>query len=309
MSTKTYINNLKFDIMADTMLSFNDNSLSTDFLSMDDLRKACPAAFKTTPTNPGVSERYVHANTATVVEDLAKLGWYPVQAKQCRPKKNSKGIRSFHMIAFQNPDVKICKPVTDITGETTEIVDSYLCIILTNCYDGFILFKFMVGLFRLVCSNGLVMCSDEMVNMSIRHINYDFEALRLVVTNAIEQVPYIVNTMNTMKNTKLSETEKKELATAVVKIRKDVEDNEKFSIDEATIMDILEPVRDEDNSDDLWTVFNICQEKMIKGGFQATGKNDKVRKQRKITSIKKDVEYNQRLWEIATRFMPATVAA
>lgn len=295
--------------MADTMLSFNDNSLSTDFLSMDDLRKACPAAFKTTPTNPGVSERYVHANTATVVEDLAKLGWYPVQAKQCRPKKNSKGIRSFHMIAFQNPDVKICKPVTDITGKTTEIVDSYPRIILTNSHDGFNSFKFMVGLFRLVCSNGLVMCSDEMVNMSIRHINYDFEALRLVVTNAIEQVPYIVNTMNTMKNTKLSETEKKELATAVVKIRKDVEDNEKFSIDEATIMDILEPVRDEDNSDDLWTVFNICQEKMIKGGFQATGKNDKVRKQRKITSIKKDVEYNQRLWEIATRFMPATVAA
>lgn len=295
--------------MADTMLSFNDNSLSTDFLSMDDLRKACPAAFKTTPTNPGVSERYVHANTATVVEDLAKLGWYPVQAKQCRPKKNSKGIRSFHMIAFQNPDVKICKPVTDITGETTEIVDSYPRIILTNSHDGFNSFKFMVGLFRLVCSNGLVMCSDEMVNMSIRHINYDFEALRLVVTNAIEQVPYIVNTMNTMKNTKLSETEKKELATAVVKIRKDVEDNEKFSIDEATIMDILEPVRDEDNSDDLWTIFNICQEKMIKGGFQATGKNDKVRKQRKITSIKKDVEYNQRLWEIATRFMPATIAA
>ena len=295
--------------MADTMLSFSDNSLSTDFLSMDDLRKACPAAFKTTPTNPGVSERYVHANTATVVEDLAKLGWYPVQAKQCRPKKNSKGIRSFHMIAFQNPDVKICKSVTDVTGETTEIIDSYPRIILTNSHDGFNSFNFMVGLFRLVCSNGLVMCSDEMVNMSIRHINYDFEALRLVVTNAIEQVPYIVNTMNTMKNTKLSEAEKKELATAVVKIRKDVEDDEKFSIDEATVMDILEPVRDEDNSDDLWTVFNICQEKMIKGGFQSTGKNDKVRKQRKITSIKKDVEYNQRLWEIATKFMPATVAA
>lgn len=291
--------------MADTMLSFNDNSLSTDFLSMDDLRKACPAAFKTTPTNPGVSERYVHANTATVVEDLAKLGWYPVQAKQCRPKKNSKGIRSFHMIALQNPDVKICKPVTDITGETTEIVDSYPRIILTNSHDGFNSFKFMVGLFRLVCSNGLVLCSDEMVNMSIRHINYSFEALRTVVSSAIEQIPYIVNTMNTMKNTNLSEAEKKELATAVVKIRKDVEDNEKFNIDEATIMDILEPVRDEDKSDDLWTVFNICQEKMIKGGFQATGKNDKVRKQRKITSIKKDIDYNQRLWEIAMRFMPA----
>ena len=295
--------------MADTMLSFSDNNLSTNFLSMDDLRKACPAAFKNTPTNPSVSERYVHANTATVIEDLAKLGWYPVQAKQCRQKKNSKGIRSFHMIAFQNPEVKISKMVENSDGTSTEMVDSYPRIILTNSHDGFNSFKFMVGLFRLVCSNGLILCSDEMVNMSIRHINYSFEALRTVVSSAIEQIPYIVNTMNTMKNTKLSEAEKKELATAVVKIRKDVEDDEKFSIDEATVMDILEPVRDEDNSDDLWTVFNICQEKMIKGGFQSTGKNDKVRKQRKITSIKKDVEYNQRLWEIATRFMPATVAA
>lgn len=295
--------------MADTMLSFTDNKLSTDFLSMDDLRKACPAAFKTTPTNPGVSERYVQANTATVIEDLAKLGWYPVQAKQCRPKKNSKGIRSFHMIALQNPDVKICKPVTDSTGETTEIVDSYPRIILTNSHDGFNSFKFMVGLFRLVCSNGLILCSDEMVNMSIRHINYNFEALRTVVSSAIEQIPYIVNTMNTMKNTKLSDTEKKELATAVVKVRKEVDDNQQIELDEATIMDILMPVREEDKGDDLWTIFNVCQEKLIKGGFQATGKNDKVRKQRKITSIKKDVEYNQRLWDIATRFMPATVAA
>lgn len=295
--------------MADTMLSFNDNSLSTDFLSMDDLRRMCPAAFKTSPTNPNVSERYVHANTATVVEDLAKLGWQPVQAKQCRPKKGSKGIRSFHMLAFQNPEVKISKMVDNADGTSTEIVDSYPRIILTNSHDGFNSFKFMVGLFRLVCSNGLVVCSDEMVNMSIRHINYDFEALRKVVASAIEQVPQITCTMNTMKNTTLTEANKKELATAVVKVRKEMDDNQQIELDEATIMDILMPVREEDKGDDLWTVFNVCQEKLIKGGFQATGKNDKVRKQRKITSIKKDVEYNQRLWEIATRFMPATAAA
>jgi hypothetical protein len=112
-----------------------------------------------------------------------------------------------------------------------------------------------------------------------------------------------------MKNTTLTEANKKELATAVVKVRKEMDDNQQIELDEATIMDILMPVREEDKGDDLWTVFNVCQEKLIKGGFQATGKNDKVRKQRKITSIKKDVEYNQRLWEIATRFMPATVAA
>ena len=295
--------------MADTMLSFSDNSLSTNFLSMDDLRKACPAAFKTSPTNPNVSERYVQASTATVIEDLAKLGWYPTEAKQCRSKKGSKGIRSFHMIALQNPNVKISKIVENSDGTSTEIVDSYPRIILTNSHDGFNSFKFILGLVRLICSNGLVLCSDEFANLSIRHINYTFETLRTVVADIVEKVPYVVSTMNDMKNTIISDDNKKELATAVVKIRKELDDNQKIELDEATIMDILMPVREEDKGDDLWTVFNVCQEKMIKGGFQATGKNDKVRKQRKITSIKKDIEYNQRLWEVATRFMPATVAA
>lgn len=295
--------------MADTMLSFGNNKLSNEFLSMEDLKRLCPAAFLTKPTNPNVSERYVQANTATVVSDLDKLGWKPVQAKQCRQKRNSSGIRSFHMIAFQNPNVKICKPITDSDGNTTEIVDSYPRIILTNSHDGFNSFKFMVGLFRLVCSNGLVVCSDEMVNMSIRHVNYDFETLRLVVTNAIEQVPYIVNTMNTMKNTIMSYDDKKELASAVVKIRKEVDDNEKIDIDEKTITDILMPLRDEDNGDDLWTIFNICQEKLIKGGFKSIGKNNKARKQRGITSIKKDVDFNQRLWAAAMNYLPASVAA
>ena len=93
--------------MADTMLSFANNQISTNFLSENDIMVKCPNAFKTEPTNPGVSERYVQATTIDVVRDMAKLGWYPVEAKQCRNKKGSSGIRSFHMIAFQNPDVKV----------------------------------------------------------------------------------------------------------------------------------------------------------------------------------------------------------
>lgn len=288
-----------------TMLSFGDNGLATKFMTMDELRAACPVAFKENPTNPNVSDRYVQANTITVINDLEKLGWYPVQAKQCRMKKNSKGVRSFHMIALQNPDVKIVKQNAD----GTETVDTFPRIILTNSHDGFNSFKFMVGLFRLVCSNGLVVADNEMVNMSIRHINYSFDELRRVVAEAIKQVPNIVCTMNTMKNTEVTDEQKREIATEVVKIRKGIEDEQKFDIDEATIMDILNPVRKEDEANDLWTVFNICQEKLIKGGFSANGKNNKSRKQRGITSIKKDIDYNQRLWNVAMRYMPATVAA
>jgi hypothetical protein len=48
---------------------------------------------------------------------------------------------------------------------------------------------------------------------------------------------------------------------------------------------------------------------MIKGGFSATGKNGKARKQRPISSVKKDADYNQQLWALAEKYMPATVAA
>lgn len=283
-----------------TMLSFNNDNLATSFLSNDDIRRVCPMALHTTPTNPDVSDKYVHANTMTVVEDLAKLGWFPVQAKQCRNKKNSSGIRSFHMIAFQNPDVKITKTLDN--GE--KIVDTYPRIILTNSHDGFNSFKFMVGLFRIVCSNGLTVCNDQMVDMSIRHINYDFEELRRIVASAIEQVPGIVSTMNEMRTIMLTDEQKTALATEVVKIRKGIED-EDYIVDAEVVEDILTPVRNEDNGNDLWTIFNICQEKMIKGGFGFRGATNKLRKQRGITSIKKDMDFNQRLWQTASQYLMA----
>lgn len=281
-----------------TMISFRDDALSTTFLSNEDIKRVCPMALHTTPTNPNVSDKYVQANTMTVVEDLAKLGWYPVQAKQCRNKKNSSGIRSFHMVAFQNPDVKIMRNLDN--GE--KVVDTYPRIILTNSHDGYNSFKFMVGLFRLVCSNGLV-CGESMVEMSIRHMNYDFEELRKIVAKAIEQVPNIVATMNKMREIEATEEQKVAMATEVVKIRKGVESTEQIEVEQTVIEDILTPIRAEDNTNDLWTIFNICQEKMIKGGFSAPSRKSRSRKQRAITSIKKDMEYNQRLWNTASQYL------
>lgn len=281
------------------MIRFNDNELATSFLTKEDLQRQCPMAFKEVPTNPNVSNKYVHANTMTVVDDLAKLGWYPVQAKQCRTKKNSSGIRSFHMIAFQNENIKITKT----TDDGNSVVDTYPRIILTNSHDGYNSFKFMLGLFRLVCSNGLVVCDNQMVNMSIKHINYTFDELRMVVKTAIEEVPNIVNTMNEMRNINLNEKQKQELASEVLKIRKGIDENEQYEVEQSIIDDILSPVREEDKSNDLWTIFNICQEKLIKGGFLTITNKNKHRKVKSITSIKKDMEYNQRLWKTASKYL------
>ena len=276
------------------MLTFQDNKLSSEFLTNEQLKTICPMAFHQTPTNPNVSDKYIQASTIDVINDLAKLGWYPVQAKQCRNKKGSSGIRSFHIVAFQNPNIKI----VNVNDNGEEVVDTYPQIILTNSHDGFNSFKFMVGIFRLICSNGLV-CGEQMINMSIRHINYNFEELRTIVANAIEQVPNIVNTMNSMRTYIPTEEQKIDLALEVLRIRKGLELNNPLEVPQYVIQDILTPVRNEDKKNDLWTIFNICQEKMIKGGFKAENNKQKLRKQKGITSIKKDLDFNQRLWQKA----------
>lgn len=276
----------------DTMISLANQMAP---MTMDDVRTKCPYAFAEAPTNPGVSEKYTYANTETVINDMAKLGWYPVEAKQCRQKKGSSGIRSFHIVAFQHDDVKILNK----DGGT----EAYVRIILQNSHDGFHSFRFMMGCYRMVCSNGCILSDAEFADFSIRHINYSFDGLRAIVAKVIESVPATIVKMNVMNATILTDEEKREMAIETYKIRKGYAAEDKVNVDDQTVEDLLTPMRTEDEGNSLWNVFNVLQEKMIKGCFSANGKNNKRRKQRAITSVKKDIDYNQKLWEYSMNFL------
>ena len=272
-------------------------------MTNEQVKSVCPYAFAEDPTNPAVSGKYVHANTATVISDMEKLGWYPVEAKQCRQKKGSKGIRSFHMVVMESNDVK-----TNILGADGN-VEAKVRIIIQNSHDGFNSFRFMMGVYRFVCSNGMVVADAQFADFSIRHINYSFDELRGIVAKVMESVPATIDKMNAMNTTILTDDQKREMAVETYKIRKGYSAEDDINVDDQTVEDLLTPVRTEDEGDSLWNVFNVLQEKMIKGSFMAPGKNGKARKQRPITSIKKDLDYNQRLWALAEKYMPATVAA
>ena len=278
-----------------TMIHLSD-AQSSHIMTEDEIRTVCPVAFKTAPTNPDVSDKYVQATTIDVVRDMEKLGWHPVEAKQCRARKGSKGIRSFHMIAFENENVKIVK------GDSTEAM---VRVILTNSHDGFNSFKFMCGIYRLICSNGLVVSDMEFESISIRHINYDFNELRYTIAAMLDKIPEVVAKMNQMTAVTLTEEQKINFAKEAYRIRKGFEEGENFDVDNDTLTDILSPIRSEDEKDDLWTIFNRCQEKIIKGGFSAKSNKGRLRRQRGITSIKKDIDMNQKLWEVSQKYLSA----
>jgi len=272
--------------MNDVMLSFGKGLDS--YLTKDQIKNSAPLIFADAPTNPNVSDKYLFVNTETIIDDLEKLGWLPVQAAQRKSRKVEGTIFSKHMVAFQNPEIKI----TSKDGD-----DAFPRILLTNSHDGMQAFKFSVGIFRLVCSNGLVVADEQFSDFKIKHKGYSFEELRNVVRQAVQDLPNRVQVMNDMKNRILSEEEKRKLALDAMLIRAGVKT---LNYDQETIDDILEPKRKEDKGDDLWRVFNVVQEKITQGDFHAALTGAKVRKVRKIKSFEKDMKVNKQLFKLAT---------
>lgn len=281
----------------DVMMGYSTHNLSTTFLDEDEIKKRCPLAFYTAPTNPKVSEKYVQANTSTVINDMAKLGWYVVDAKQKGKRKNSSGIQSFHMVSFQNPDIKVM--------ENNE-VEAFPRIILTNSHDGMNSFKFMVGLYRLVCSNGLIVADETFEELTIRHINYTFEDLRHLVTKTVDALPKYIDTVNKMKATQLTKEQKYDFALKMLKLRKNVPADTQLTVSDSTLEEVLTPVRKDDEGDSVWNVFNVLQEKMIKGGSMVeSGKNNKLRKMRPVKSFVRDLNVNYSMYQTAMDYLDA----
>ena len=278
--------------MSDLIQSFNKGLDS--YLSKDQVKKVCPVAFKTAPTNPKVTDKYLFVNTETIIDDLDKLGWKPVSAAM-RKSRGKESIFSKHMVTFKNPDIMIKSKDGD---------DAFPRIILSNSHDGLQAFKFSVGIYRLVCSNGLVVADEKFSDFKIKHKGYSFSELRDVVSQAVKDLPNKVEVLNKMKSKILNKEEKEKLALDAMLIRAgitpDSDKAKKFEYDQETLEDILEPKREADKGDDLWRTFNVIQEKITQGDFHAALKGAKVRKVRKIKSFEKDLEVNKKLFKLAT---------
>ena len=272
--------------MSDILMNFEKGLGS--YLTKDQINSQAPLVFAKAPTNPNVTDKYLFVNTETIVDDLAKLNWFPVEVAQRKSRKAEGTIYSKHMVSFQNPDIKI----TSQDGD-----DAYPRILLTNSHDGMQSFRFSVGIFRLVCSNGLVVADEEFSDFRIKHKGYTFNQLRNVVKQAVKDLPNRVEVMNDMKNRILTQEEKNKLALDAMLIRAGVDNLE---YDAETIEDILEPKRAADAGDDLWRVFNVVQEKITQGDFHAALTGAKVRKVRKIKSFEKDLKVNKELFKLAT---------
>lgn len=264
------------------------------YLTKEEIKNLAPVVFATEPTNKQVSDKYLHVNTETVIDDLAKLGWFPVTAMQRKTKPRKDGsptIRSKHMVSFQNPDLMI-------KGKDGD--DAFPRIIVTNSHDGLSSFQFRVGIYRLVCSNGLVVADEEFSAFSIKHKGYTFEELQVVVAQAVADLPNKVEVLNKMQVRMLTAQEQTQLAMDAMALRAT---NPDAKYTEASIAEVLASTRKEDEGDSLWLVFNRVQESIINGGYSAALRGAKVRKVKKIKSFERDLQVNQDLFKLALAYV------
>src|SRR5712691_6787813 len=112
-------------------------------LTLDHIRRTAPSVFAERPWDT-VSEKCRFFPTVHVVEGLMAQGLLPVRAQQSRSRIPGKGDYTKHLLRFRQASL------LDSARESTvpEIV-------LINSHDGTSAYTLSLGLYRVLCTNGL----------------------------------------------------------------------------------------------------------------------------------------------------------
>ena len=252
-------------------------------LNEKELRTLAPSIFTTEPSYK-VSKKYTFLPTTRVINDLNQLGWEPYEASQRKSRTTKDSMFTKHLVRFRNRSVG-------------QLGDSIPEVVLTNSHDGRNSFNLHAGLFRLVCMNGLIIADKTFDHVKIKHQWYNLDELTKVTNSMMDKIPTIVTSINDMDSRTLSEKEKRSFAKKAMLTRWP-KGNDMLDID-----DMLQSIREGDKGDSVWKVYNVVQEKLIKGGLVFNNHREKIQKLRPIINIDRKVDVNKRLWELAETYV------
>lgn len=259
-------------------------------LSMDSLRARVPSAFAT-QAHESRSHRYTYIPTSDVIQAMITSGFQPFQASESRYRTPGKAGYTKHMLRFRQQNQQL------IVG------DSLFEIVLINSHDGSSAYKLMAGIFRLVCSNGMVVSESTFGMVHVRHSGNVVSEVIDASHKIIEGAPKVIEAVNGWRSLQLTGGEQQAFAEAARTLRfGDSEGNTETPI---TAAQLLAPRRPDDNKSDLWHTMNRVQENVIKGGISARGKaSDGSRRlftARHVKGIDQDVKLNKALWTLAAK--------
>jgi len=265
--------------------------MSLKALSREELTKLAPQVFNHV-VSKNLTSKYVHIPTDTIVDDMEALGWLPYDVKTVKTRKKTAATAK-HLIQFFNPEIVI----NNEEGKA----DMYPSLLLINSHDGSTAVRFEMGVFRLVCSNGLVIKSEDFGGFKMRHMGYSFEDLRNYIGELVNTLPTMVANLNKFSQVEMTPEQQHDFAIKAVEARF----GEEKQIPDEEIKNLLVAERREDTGNSVWVVLNRVQEKLTSGGFGYLNAKGKLRKSRAVKNFTQDVDMNQKLWAIAEEYIAA----
>jgi hypothetical protein len=160
-------------------------------LSHDALAARVPSIFAASPFT-SVSSRYGFVPTIDVVEGLKAVGLRPVSAGQTLTRVEGKRDFTRHVVRFR-PDYA----PTIANQALPEVV-------LLNSHDGSSGFKLWLGMFRMVCANGMIVCNSTLGAVSIPHRSNAVERARDESLALIERVSMLADTVERFQSVSVS---------------------------------------------------------------------------------------------------------
>jgi hypothetical protein len=252
-------------------------------VSFDRLQEMAPAVFATTPAIT-TKARYRFISTAQVVQALMNAGFAPSQAKQtlCRSIKRDPQFAK-HMLRFRMEQHHLI--VGDCVPE----------IILINSHDGTSSYQLRAGLYRLACSNGLIVSIGDFELISVPHRGNVIEDVVQGALTIASRFSGLTQTIENMRGIDLSADQRDHFAQQALRLRYPRAEQHV----PITIGRVLEAHRAADAGNDVWRVYNILQENLLRGGVIGQAASGRVTRTRSITAIRETVRLNEGLWQLA----------
>jgi len=239
---------------------------------------SAPSIFATS-ASPKVSPKYTFVPTLEILENFEKEGWRVTSASQV-----GRGPYSSHEIRLRN-------------AELPQVGDSLVEALIRNSHDGTTAFSVTSGLHRLVCSNGLTVPTSISDNIKVKHLRVDLGTVREITDQFAERLPIIQRSVNKMENTFLNEEKTVDIVKKATLIRW-----ESGSIPSINIEELISPIREEDNGNSVWKLFNVIQEKFVRGGTKYQSKRGRLVTMKNLKNFQSINKINTSLWELAESY-------
>jgi hypothetical protein len=260
-------------------------------LSRNQLTIEVPSAYAE-QAHAATSDRYRFFPTDTVIEALRETGWAPVIAQQQRARTEDRFGFQKHLVRFHRRE-ELGRAV---------LRDSRIELVLMNSHDGACAFRLYAGVFRLVCSNGLVVSDASYGAVSIRHTRSTVDEVIAASYNIAGDSDRIGSHIDSFRQRTLTEGERNDLAARALTLRYD-------TLDAAPVRPsfVLQPKRLEDRGNSLWQTFNTVQENMMRGSrpdrLKAYSESRRAARVRGLSGLDAQLRLNRDLWELAASYL------